>query len=215
LITLAKQGTVHARRIAFQRLRQKSAVKTLFDEVAPRFKDRNGGYTRMVKLGRRSGDGAPVAVVELVGFETAVKKQKDRQARVEAKKEKEKKKAKASEKAEKAEEVAKEKKADKKKEDKKAEEKPKSKEKDKKADGDKEKKPGKKRRVPSSGRYPSFIPFYGTAGPGTQRSPQSGTGPGRSEEIVLLVVALEEHVFPVREFLDGTLAAEEEEIAHR
>jgi large subunit ribosomal protein L17 len=144
LITLAKQGTVHARRIAFQRLRQKSAVKTLFDEVAPRFKDRNGGYTRMVKLGRRSGDGAPVAVVELVGFETAVKKQKDRQARVEAKKEKEKKKAKASEKAEKAEEVAKEKKADKKKEDKKAEEKPKSKEKDKKADGDKEKKPGKK-----------------------------------------------------------------------
>jgi large subunit ribosomal protein L17 len=139
LITLAKQGTLHARRIAFQRLRQKSAVKTLFDEVAPRFKDRNGGYTRMVKLGRRSGDGAPVAVVELVGFETAVKKQKDREARVEAKKEKEKKKA-----SEKAAEAAKEKKAEKKKEDKKAEEKPKSKEKEKKADGDKEKKPGKK-----------------------------------------------------------------------
>lgn len=151
LITLAKQGTLHARRIAFQRLKQKSAVKALFDEIAPRFKDRNGGYTRMVKLGRRSGDGAPVAVLELVGFETAVKKQKDREARAEAKKEQEKKKQKASEKAEKAEEAQKEKKAEKKKEekkkeDKKSEEKPKPKEKEKKADGDKDKKADKKEK---------------------------------------------------------------------
>ncbi len=144
LITLAKQGTLHARRIAFQRLKQKSAVKALFDEVAPRFKDRNGGYTRMVKLGRRSGDGAPVAVLELVGFETAVKKQKDREARVEAKKEKEKKKQKASEKAEKAEEAQKDKKAEKKKDEKKSDEKPKPREKDKKADGEKDKKSEKK-----------------------------------------------------------------------
>jgi large subunit ribosomal protein L17 len=148
LITLAKQGTLHARRIAFQRLRQKSAVKVLFDEVAPRFKDRNGGYTRMVKLGRRSGDGAPVAVVELVGFETAAKKQKDREARIEAKKEKEKKKEKASEK-QKAEESTKEKKAEKKKEDKKKEEKKtedkqKAKGKEKKTVDEKEKKSEKK-----------------------------------------------------------------------
>jgi large subunit ribosomal protein L17 len=148
LITLAKQGTLHARRIAFQRLRQKSAVKVLFDEVAPQYKDRNGGYTRMVKLGRRSGDGAPVAVVELVGFETAAKKQKDREARAEAKKEKEKKKEKASEK-EKAQESAKEKKAEKKKEDKKKEEKKtddksKSKGKEKKPVEEKEKKSEKK-----------------------------------------------------------------------
>ncbi|MBN2202221.1 50S ribosomal protein L17 [bacterium] len=153
LITLAKQGTLHARRIAFQRLRQKSAVKALFDEVAPRFKDRNGGYTRMVKLGRRSGDGAPVAVLELVGFETAVKKQKDREAKAEAKKEKDKKKQKASEKAEKADEAQKaqkDKKAEKKKEEKKSGDKPKprgkDKEKDKKADGDQDGKSGKKEK---------------------------------------------------------------------
>jgi large subunit ribosomal protein L17 len=99
LITLAKKGTLHARRIAFQRLRQKHAVKILFDEIAPRFADRKGGYTRMVKLGRRFGDGAPMAVVELIGFEMAVKKQKDKQAKAEAREKKEAKKGKGSEKA--------------------------------------------------------------------------------------------------------------------
>jgi len=98
LITLAKKGTLHARRIAFQRLRQKGAVKILFDEIAPRFADRKGGYTRLVKLGRRFGDGAPMAVVELIGFEMAVKKQKDKQAKAEAKEKKEAKKGKGSEK---------------------------------------------------------------------------------------------------------------------
>jgi len=98
LITLAKKGTLHARRIAFQRLRQKHAVKILFDEIAPRFADRKGGYTRLVKLGRRFGDGAPMAVVELIGFEMAVKKQKDKQAKAEAKEKKEAKKGKGSEK---------------------------------------------------------------------------------------------------------------------
>jgi large subunit ribosomal protein L17 len=140
LITLAKKGPLHARRIAFQRLRQKSAVKALFEDVAPRFKDRNGGYTRVVKLGRRSGDGAPVAVIELIGFETAVKKQKDREARAEAKKEKEKK---TSEKG-KAEEAAKDKKTEKKKEEKKEDKKEKSKGKEKKPADEKEKKPEKK-----------------------------------------------------------------------
>jgi large subunit ribosomal protein L17 len=98
LITLAKQGTLHARRIALQRIRQKHAVKILFDEIAPRFADRKGGYTRLVKLGRRFGDGAPMAVVELIGFEMAVKKQKDKQAKAEAKEKKEAKKGKGSEK---------------------------------------------------------------------------------------------------------------------
>jgi large subunit ribosomal protein L17 len=107
LITLAKKGTLHARRIALQRLRQKHAVKILFDEIAPRFADRKGGYTRLVKLGRRFGDGAPLAVVELVGFEMAVKKQKDKQAKAEAKEKKEAKKGKGSDKAQ-AEEHSKE-----------------------------------------------------------------------------------------------------------
>jgi large subunit ribosomal protein L17 len=129
LITLAKQATVHARRIASRRLRQKDAVKVLFEEVAPRYKDRNGGYTRVVKLGQRSGDGAPMAVVELVGFETAVKKQKDKQAKAEAKAKKEAKKgtektageesAKEA-KAAKPEKAAKESKKQEKKQDKKA-----------------------------------------------------------------------------------------------
>lgn len=107
LITLAKKGTLHARRIALQRLRQKHAVKILFDEIAPRFADRKGGYTRLVKLGRRFGDGASLAVVELVGFEMAVKKQKDKQAKAEAKEKKEAKKGKGSDKAQ-AEEHSKE-----------------------------------------------------------------------------------------------------------
>jgi large subunit ribosomal protein L17 len=106
LITLAKKGTIHARRIALERLRQKNAVKILFDEIAPKFADRKGGYTRVVKLGRRFGDGAPMAVVELIGFEMAVKKQKDKQAKAEAKAKKEAKKGKGSEKP-KAEEQAK------------------------------------------------------------------------------------------------------------
>ena len=138
LITLAKQGTLHAHRIAFMRLRQKSIVKILFDDVAPRYKDRNGGYTRVVKLGRRSGDGAPIAVIELIGFETAAKKQKEREIKAEAKKKKEEKREKSSQKA-KAEESSKEKKADKKKKDEKKGE-DKAKEKDKGKDKGKEKK---------------------------------------------------------------------------
>jgi large subunit ribosomal protein L17 len=99
LITLAKQGTLHARRLALRQLRQKHAVKILFEEVAPRYADRNGGYTRVVRLGRRLGDGAPMAVVELIGFETASKKQKEKEAKKEeAKKKKESKKEKGSEK---------------------------------------------------------------------------------------------------------------------
>jgi large subunit ribosomal protein L17 len=76
LITLAKKDTVHARRIALKKLRHKKVVQILFNEVAPEFSDRNGGYTRVIKLGQRPGDGARMAVLELVGFEMASKKKK-------------------------------------------------------------------------------------------------------------------------------------------
>ena len=66
LITLAKNPTVANRRLAFARLRDADAVKKLFDDVAPRFSARAGGYTRILKCGFRVGDNAPMAFVELV-----------------------------------------------------------------------------------------------------------------------------------------------------
>lgn len=66
LITLAKSDTVAARRIAFARLRDRQAVVKLFAELAPRFRDRPGGYLRILKCGFRAGDAAPMAYVELV-----------------------------------------------------------------------------------------------------------------------------------------------------
>ncbi|MBN2414218.1 50S ribosomal protein L17 [bacterium] len=84
LITLAKKETVHARRIAYSRLRDRKTVQLLFDEIAPRFADRNGGYTRVIKLGQRHGDAAPMAILELVGFETASKKKKVKEEKAKA-----------------------------------------------------------------------------------------------------------------------------------
>jgi large subunit ribosomal protein L17 len=72
LITLAKNGgsqgdeQVRRRRLAFARLRDQAAVSKLFDELGPRFKDRPGGYLRILKIGRRPGDAAPMAVVQLL-----------------------------------------------------------------------------------------------------------------------------------------------------
>lgn len=66
VITLAKSPTVANRRLAFDRLRDRDIVKKLFDELAPRFIDRPGGYTRILKMGYRAGDNAPMALVELV-----------------------------------------------------------------------------------------------------------------------------------------------------
>lgn len=66
LVTLAKEDTVANRRLAFARLRDKAAVAKLFTEIGPRFKDRPGGYLRIIKCGFRHGDKAPVAYVELV-----------------------------------------------------------------------------------------------------------------------------------------------------
>lgn len=66
LITLAKQDGVARRRLAFARLRDDAAVGKLFDELGPRFKDRPGGYLRILKIGYRAGDAAPMALVQLL-----------------------------------------------------------------------------------------------------------------------------------------------------
>ena len=66
LITLGKKGSIHGRRLAFAKLRNKTSVKQLFDEVAPRFTEREGGYTRIYKLGNRLGDAAEMALIEWV-----------------------------------------------------------------------------------------------------------------------------------------------------
>ena len=66
LITLAKRGDLHARRQAIARIRDKDQVGKLFDVLGPRYKERNGGYSRVLKAGFRYGDSAPMAVIELV-----------------------------------------------------------------------------------------------------------------------------------------------------
>jgi large subunit ribosomal protein L17 len=66
LITRAKRGDLHSRRRVLTVVRDKDVVFTLFDEIAPRFANRNGGYTRIVKTGPRKGDAAPMAIIELV-----------------------------------------------------------------------------------------------------------------------------------------------------
>ncbi len=66
MITLAKEPTVANRRLAFNRLRDREMVVKLFNEIGPMFKERNGGYTRILKMGYRVGDNAPMAYVELV-----------------------------------------------------------------------------------------------------------------------------------------------------
>ena len=72
LITIGKKGDLHRRRLAVARLRNKDAVKVLFDEIAPRYADRNGGYTRIYKLGKRIGDSAEMCLIQLVeGSEVA------------------------------------------------------------------------------------------------------------------------------------------------
>jgi len=66
LITLGKRGDLHARRLAASRMNDEAMVKKLFDVLGPRYAERNGGYTRVLKAGFRYGDSAPMAVIELV-----------------------------------------------------------------------------------------------------------------------------------------------------
>ena len=73
LITLAKKGDLHARRLAFARIRDEVMVAKLFDTLGPRYAERPGGYTRVMKAGFRYGDSAPMAVIELVDRDTDAK----------------------------------------------------------------------------------------------------------------------------------------------
>jgi large subunit ribosomal protein L17 len=74
LVSLGKQATLHARRRAFDRVRDRDAVTKLFEVLAPRFRDRPGGYTRIIKLGIRHGDAAPISMIEWTGQEEVAKK---------------------------------------------------------------------------------------------------------------------------------------------
>jgi large subunit ribosomal protein L17 len=73
LVTLAKKGDLSARRLAMARMRDEAMVKKLFETIGPRYKERNGGYTRVLKAGFRHGDNAPVAVIEFVDRDTEAK----------------------------------------------------------------------------------------------------------------------------------------------
>ncbi|MEU6115590.1 50S ribosomal protein L17 [Streptomyces sp. NPDC047117] len=73
LITKAKKGDIHNRRLVLATITDKSVVHTLFTEIAPRYTERPGGYTRITKIGNRRGDNAPMAVIELVEGEIAKK----------------------------------------------------------------------------------------------------------------------------------------------
>jgi large subunit ribosomal protein L17 len=78
LITVAKKGSLHARRQAVASIKDREAVKKLFDVIGPRYKARNGGYTRIIKAGFRFGDSAPAAIIELVDRDVEAKGKEDR-----------------------------------------------------------------------------------------------------------------------------------------
>jgi large subunit ribosomal protein L17 len=74
MITLGKRDSLHARRQVQSYVLRDAVAKKLFDTVAPKFADRKGGYSRIIKLGNRKGDGADMAIIELIGSELEVKK---------------------------------------------------------------------------------------------------------------------------------------------
>jgi large subunit ribosomal protein L17 len=79
LVTLAKRGDLHARRLAISRVRDEAMVKKLFATIGPRYEDRHGGYTRVLRAGFRYGDNAPVAVIEFVDRDESAKGAEDRE----------------------------------------------------------------------------------------------------------------------------------------
>ena len=85
-ITLAKRGDLNSRRLAASRMGDEAMTKKLFDVLGPRYKDRNGGYTRVLKAGYRYGDSAPRAVIELVDRDESAKGAEDKARDAEAKK---------------------------------------------------------------------------------------------------------------------------------
>ncbi|QSH40133.1 50S ribosomal protein L17 [Lentisphaerota bacterium ZTH] len=76
MVTLGKKGDLHRRRLAISKLRNTDAVKKLFDEIAPQYAEREGGYTRIIKLGQRVGDGAEMCILQFVESGAPAKKQK-------------------------------------------------------------------------------------------------------------------------------------------
>src|SRR5215510_7915267 len=90
MITLGKRDNLHARRQVHAFLLREAIAKKVFDTIAPRFADRKGGYSRIIKLGNRKGDGADIAIIELLGSELEVKKA-ERAAKAEEKEKKSKK----------------------------------------------------------------------------------------------------------------------------
>jgi large subunit ribosomal protein L17 len=94
LITLAKGGSLHATRMAFAYLRDKEVVKKLFTDVGARYTTTDGGYTRVVKIGRRKGDAAPMAIIELTQKREQEKEEKKEKKQEKKKEKKQEKKAK-------------------------------------------------------------------------------------------------------------------------
>jgi len=86
MVTLGKNGSLHARRTALATLRQKNAVKKLFDDIAPRSAERNGGYTRIVKLGQRMSDSAPMAFIEWVDMAEVIEAKAEEEKKAKRKK---------------------------------------------------------------------------------------------------------------------------------
>jgi large subunit ribosomal protein L17 len=85
MITLGKRGDVHARRLAASYLMTPDAVDKLFETIAPRFGDRNGGYSRIIKGGFRKGDGGDIAFIELLGAEAVIDEKRQKRAELRAK----------------------------------------------------------------------------------------------------------------------------------
>lgn len=83
IVTLGKKDTLHARRVAFDRLRSREAVQKLFGTIAPAFKSRNGGYTRILKVGHRHGDGGTTAIIEYLREDVGLINLEEKQAKAE------------------------------------------------------------------------------------------------------------------------------------
>lgn len=83
LVTLGKKGDIKARRRAFAYLKDRTLVKKLFDEISPRYAERDGGYTRIIKVGNRRGDGAPLSIIELVEEEKGKRDMEGQKGKIE------------------------------------------------------------------------------------------------------------------------------------
>ena len=79
LVTFAKKGDLHSRRQVLKKIKHKSIVRELFDNIGPTFSNRNGGYTRIIKLGFRDNDCAPISMIEVVGMIGEVESQGEKQ----------------------------------------------------------------------------------------------------------------------------------------